>query len=295
MKTRKFLAAGYEIRLRDYGIATVDRFCLVTDHLHRDRSRHARALKVSHRTPSQVMRHDARHADLAASCPPRSVEVFDRISLITEEDRPGNGTRGTARASAFDFWASRSARRGISLAWGSRSASSGRQPGRRRASRAAAGVLCGRSSGSAFGSPTLGPIGGRAHAWAGPAGSRACRPSRRTRASAGGPTPASKFGGAEREVPPPPPHNHAPAKTRLDPRRGYRESAARACVDCRASWARTATAERSLAGRKFSFRGEARGWHRRAARKPIAICARKCARDQLVSGSFQPRAATREK
>src|SRR5215468_1879599 len=92
MKTRKFLAAGYEIRLRDYGIATVDRFCLVTDHLHRDRSRHARALKVSHRTPSQVMRHDARHADLAASCPPRSVEVFDRISLITEEDRPGNGT-----------------------------------------------------------------------------------------------------------------------------------------------------------------------------------------------------------
>src|SRR5262249_35822945 len=46
---------------------------------------------------------------------------------------------------------------------------------------------------------------------------------------------------------------------------------------------------------KLLCRGEPRGWPRVAAQKPIAICARKCARDQLVSGSFQPRAATREK
>src|SRR5499426_2526542 len=95
MEIRQLLATGDEIRFRDDGIAAVDRLRLVPDHLHRDRSRHARALKVSHRTRSQVMRHDAGHADLAARCPPRSVEVLDRFSLLTEEDRPGNGTRGT--------------------------------------------------------------------------------------------------------------------------------------------------------------------------------------------------------
>jgi len=60
-------------------------------------------------------------------------------------------------------------------------------------------------------------------------------------------------------MPPPPPHNHDPAKTRLDPRLGYRESAARSHVDCRASWARTATAERSLAGLKFFLPGGSAG------------------------------------
>src|SRR5262249_9560094 len=37
-----------------------------------------------------------------------------------------------------------------------------------------------------------------------------------------------------------------------------------------AAWARTATAERSLAGLKISFRGEAKGWPRLAGKKPIA-------------------------
>src|SRR5215472_17863964 len=95
METRQLLAAGYEISFRDDGIAAVDRLRLVPNHLHSDRSRHARALKISHRTPSQVMRHDAGHADLAARCPPRSVEVFDRVPIFSEEDRPGNDTRGT--------------------------------------------------------------------------------------------------------------------------------------------------------------------------------------------------------
>src|SRR5215471_17150148 len=98
METRQLLATGYEIRLRDDGIAAIDALRAMAHHLHRDRSRHARALKVSHRTPSQVMRHDAGHADLAARCPPRSVEVLDRFSLLTEEDRAGNGTRGTGES-----------------------------------------------------------------------------------------------------------------------------------------------------------------------------------------------------
>src|SRR5262245_32408749 len=42
METRKLLAAGNEISLRDNGISSVDRSCLVADHRHRDRSRHAR-------------------------------------------------------------------------------------------------------------------------------------------------------------------------------------------------------------------------------------------------------------
>src|SRR5215813_8681859 len=86
METRQLLATGNKVRFRDDRIAAVDRLRLVPDHLHRNRSRHARALKVSHRTPSQVMRHDPGHADLAARCPPGSVEVLDRISRLTEED-----------------------------------------------------------------------------------------------------------------------------------------------------------------------------------------------------------------
>src|SRR5215510_6928822 len=95
METRQLLATGDKVRFRNDGIAAVDRLRLVPNHLHRDRSRHARALKVSHRTPSQVMRHDVGHADLAARCPPRSVEAFDRVPIFSEEDRPRNGTRGT--------------------------------------------------------------------------------------------------------------------------------------------------------------------------------------------------------
>src|SRR5215469_15248606 len=101
METRQLLAAGDKVRFRDDGIAAVDGLRPVPNHLHRDRSRHPRALKVSHRTPSQVMRHDAGHADLAAGRSPCAIEVLDRISLLTEEDRPGNGTPGTGEGFGF--------------------------------------------------------------------------------------------------------------------------------------------------------------------------------------------------
>src|SRR5215831_16470268 len=94
METRQLLATGNKVRFRDDRIAAVDRLRLVPDHLHRNRSRHARALKVSHRTPSQVMLHDAGATDLSAGRSPCAIEVLDRISLLTEEDRPRNNTRG---------------------------------------------------------------------------------------------------------------------------------------------------------------------------------------------------------
>src|SRR5215813_10848815 len=104
METRQLLAAGYEISLRDDGIAAVDRLRLVPDHLHRDRSRHARALKVSHRAPSQVMRHDAGHADLAAR---RSEEhtselqsrphLVCRLLLEKKKKQPKRKTRKTKK------------------------------------------------------------------------------------------------------------------------------------------------------------------------------------------------------
>src|SRR5215472_15710907 len=46
MEARQLLAAGNDISLRDDGIAAVDHLCLVPNHLHRDRSRYTRALKI---------------------------------------------------------------------------------------------------------------------------------------------------------------------------------------------------------------------------------------------------------
>ena len=50
------LRAGVEVGLGDDRVPAVDALRLVADHRHRRRARHARALKVPHRGPAEVVR-----------------------------------------------------------------------------------------------------------------------------------------------------------------------------------------------------------------------------------------------
>ena len=92
-------------------VTTIDRFCPMTDHRHRGRARHSRALQIAHRGASEVMRNALRHAGALTGRFPCSAEIPDRDSVAMEEPRDDSSRSLVQAPLVFSICHSRTSRR----------------------------------------------------------------------------------------------------------------------------------------------------------------------------------------